>query len=180
MAAHVVYSDDAWIREMYEAGAQGYFDVLATHPYQGVSDEPPTAPDNGTKWRMTHTPTVRDVMCEFGDCDKELWFTEFGWSAYSTPPGAPNWERGVTLREQARNLVATLEQVRRRYPYVTNVFWYRERNGATGDPRLDNYGLLERDLEPKPAYSSLRAYLTDDAGRRRGVTRCEVATHLLP
>ena len=175
VAGHVVYSDDGWIRQMYRAGAADHFDVLATHPYQGVSNEPPAAPDNGTKWRMTHTPAVRDVMCEFGDCDKELWFTEFGWSAHRSPPNAPNWKRGVSEAEQAAYLVETIEQVRRRYPYVTNVFWYRERNGATGDPQLDNYGLMRRDLTPKPAYRSLQRHLRTSDRRTHGISRCEVS-----
>jgi hypothetical protein len=35
------------------------------------------------------------------------------------------------------------------------MIWYNERNRTTGAPQLDNYGLLERDLTPKPVYRAL-------------------------
>ena len=158
VVAHTVYNDDEWIRAMYQGGAQGHFDVLATHPYQGVSDDPPEAPDNGTKWRLTHIPAVRKVMCDFGDCAKKIWFTEFGWSAHANTGTEGNWQRGVTTSQQADFAVRTIELVRERYPYVTNIFWYNERNKDQGDVQHDNYGMLYRDLSPKPIYRAVKEY----------------------
>jgi polysaccharide biosynthesis protein PslG len=160
VAGEVVYNDDVWIRQMYEAGAEGYFDVIATHPYPGVADEPPDAPDNGTKWRMTHVPAVHDVMCDFNDCKKPIWFTEFGWSSHSNTGSEDNWERGVTLEEQAVNAVRAIKLVRDRYPYVTHMFWYTERNRTDADPQHNNLGLLRHDLTGKKVYWSVREFLT--------------------
>src|SRR5262249_46978116 len=50
----VEYNDEEWIAEAYSAGAQGYFDAMATHPYMGVANLPPSVPDDGTMWTMTH------------------------------------------------------------------------------------------------------------------------------
>lgn len=161
VAGSVVYNDDVWLGQMYAAGAKGYFDVIATHPYQGVADEAPEAPDNGTKWRLSHVPAVHNLMCRYGDCGKPIWFTEFGWSSHSNTGNEGNWERGVTLQQQAAYAVRAIEYVEANYPYVTKMFWYGERNKAQGNIQGDNYGLLYRDLTTKPVYSELKAFLAN-------------------
>lgn len=155
------YNDAEWISEAYDAGAAGHFDVMATHPYQGVADLPPETPDDGTRWLLTHVSEVREVMVRNGDQDKSIWFTELGWSSHTSDPDAPNWARGVTREQQADYLVRTLNMLRARYPYVSHVFWYRERDVDRGHPHKDNYGLLDRELRAKPVLQRLRAELTN-------------------
>jgi len=150
------YNDIEWLRGVYEGGGGDYFDVLSTHPYMAPADLPPETPDNGTKWTLRHVEAVRDLMENKGDDDKPIWFTEFGWSSHKDERKAESWRKGVTEKQQARYLVRTLKLIEKRYPYVTNLFWYRERDGASGDVHLDNYGLLRRDLAAKPAYNKLK------------------------
>lgn len=156
------YNDTDWLRKVYEAGAQGSFDVMSTHPYQGIADAPPETPDDGSRYTMAHVTKVYDLMKEFGDGSKKVWFTEFGWSTHDNWAGVDNWERGVTLQQQADFAVRTLKYLAANHPYVTNVFWYNERNHETGDVQYDNYGMLYRDLSPKPIYFALKNYLTSD------------------
>jgi polysaccharide biosynthesis protein PslG len=159
VAGSVVYNDDLWLKEMYEAGAKGYFDVIATHPYQGIADEPPEAPDLGTKWRMSHVAAVHRLMKSYGDGDKPIWFSEFGWSNHSNEGITSNWERGVTSEQQADYMVRAIKYIAENHPYVKKMFWYNERNQDAGKIQLDNYGLLNRDLSPKPVYSRVKSYL---------------------
>jgi hypothetical protein len=154
-----VHNDDAWIAKAYAAGAGGNFDVMSTHPYQAVADQPPETADNGTAWRLTHVTAVRTLMVGNGDGDKAIWFTEFGWSSHSNSRGVANWQRGVTRAQQADYLIRTLKLVSSRYSYVTNVFWYTDRDGMADDAQNANYGLLAADSTPKPAYTALREYL---------------------
>lgn len=154
------YNDTDYLAALYDLGVQGSFDVMATHPYQGFANAPPETPDDGTRGTLTHIGTVRDLMVEHGDGDLPIWFTEFGWSAHPTDPDAPNWQWGVTEAEQGDYLVRTLRWVATHAPYVTTVFWYNERAQDTGHAHLDGYGLLTADLEPRPVYETLRAYLT--------------------
>lgn len=155
----VVHNDDRWIGQAYDAGARGCFDVMATHPYQGPADLSPLAPDNGEIWRLTHVSAVRRVMVANGDADKPIWFTEMGWSSHPNTGKEQPWDRGVSEQQQADYAVDALRLVRDRYPYVRKAFWYNERNKATGSAQQDNFGLLRRDLAPKPVYAAVRAYL---------------------
>jgi hypothetical protein len=151
------YNDADWIRRAYDAGAQGAFDVMATHPYMGVGDANPATPDDGTMWTLNHVRAVRDLMVARGDANKPIWFTEFGWSTHATAANAPNWERGVSEATQATYLAQTVALVRANYPYVTRMYWYNERDLTDGGVQVENYGLLHRDLSPKPALAALAA-----------------------
>ncbi len=166
-----VNNDVAWLDAVYRAGAKGSFDVMATHPYQAPADLPPETPDNGTIWTLSHVAAVHALMGRYGDGDKPIWFTEFGWSSHENWAGVENWNRGVTLEKQADYLVRTIKYVGANFPYVTNIFWYNERNNAGGGAQYDNYGLLNRDLSPKPAYLALKSYLTGPA--RSSASRVE-------
>ncbi|MEI4273211.1 cellulase family glycosylhydrolase [Klenkia sp. LSe6-5] len=155
------YQDADWIEAAYRAGVRGSFDVMATHGYQAVGDEPPTSPDDGTPYRLTAVGRVHEVMAANGDGAVPIWFTEFGWSSFATRPGAEPLDRGVTRDQQAQYLISTLQELERRFPYVERAYWYNERDRATGDPRLDNYGLLERDGNPKPVATAAATWSGD-------------------
>ena len=98
-------------------------------------------------------------MVRNGDADKPIWFTEFGWSSHENWNGAPNWQLGVTPDQQGQYLVRAIQYTKAHYPYVSNMFWYGERNQTGADPQNANYGLLTNDLSEKPAYWALKNYL---------------------
>jgi len=153
-------NDDDWMRRLYAAGDGSSFDVLATHPYQGLGNAPPEYPDDGHRWWFTHLPAVRQVMIENGDAAKPIWFTEFGWSAHANGPNTPNWQLGVTQAQQADYLVRAFNYTRTNYPYVTAMFWYKERaNPQSIDVHEEGYALLDSDLTERPVYGALRSYL---------------------
>jgi aryl-phospho-beta-D-glucosidase BglC (GH1 family) len=162
----VSYNDTSYLSALYADGIQGSFDVLATHPYEGVASNPPTTADDGTEYTLAHVAAVHTLMVQHGDANKPIWFTEFGWSDHSnaTTPlasnGSTNWEQGVTDAQQGDYLVDTLRWVAQNAPYVTNTFSYEAVNETGQDIQNANYGLLNTDLSPKPAYTILEQYLT--------------------
>ena len=159
VAGGVSQNSDEWLEEAYKNSIGGSFDVLATHPYPGPSDAPPELPDDGNYWTMDHVRAVRNLMVRWGDGAKPIWFTEFGWSSHQNQPGTPGWRRGVSEQTQGEYLRRTISWATSQHPYVTNMFWYNERNRVTGDIREDNFGLLRRDLSEKPAYWALKRAL---------------------
>jgi hypothetical protein len=157
-----IHNNTDWLRAAYQAGVRGSFDVLATHPYAGPTDLPPEVPDQrgDNIYLLTHVAAVHALMVANGDGDKPIWFTEFGWSSHANSGGEANWDRGVTLQQQADYTLRAIRLVASRFPYVTNMIVYNERNRATGNRQLDNYGILNRDLSEKPVYAALRGYLS--------------------
>jgi hypothetical protein len=155
----VQYNDDAWIARAYAAGAQGYFDVMATHPYLGVANLPPGTSDDGTPWMLTHAAAVQRLMARYGDGDKPIWFTEIGWSTHANTAGTPHYELGVSEATQAAYLIETIDLIRTTMPYVTGLYWYAERDRpAGGTVHNQNYGLLRVDHSAKPILAAIKAF----------------------
>jgi polysaccharide biosynthesis protein PslG len=154
-------NDDGWIGQIYARGARDSFDVLATHPYQGLADAPPEHPDDGHRWWFTHLPVVRNLMTAYGDGAKPVWFTEFGWSAHANWPGIENWERGVTPEQQGDYFVRAIQHTAVNYTYVPVMFWYKERaEPNNSDVHEQGYALLNADVTDRPVYTRLKAFLT--------------------
>lgn len=161
LAAGSVYVDDAWWRDLYELGIKDYTDVVAVNPYMAVMDESPLEPDNGTVWRMQHLPALIQVMEDFDDTDKPIWFTEFGWSTHE-PYSPNNWERPVTPEQQALYLQQTMNLLRDEYPQVEKAFWYNLRSRTDANIHLNNFGLLNPDMSERPAYFMAQSLFTVD------------------
>lgn len=140
-----------WIKRMYAAGAHGYFDALAVHPYQHPENEAPDAASQGQVYRLTSLPLVHAEMVRNGDGDKPIWFTEFGWSTSLTGPKV-----GVDEPTQARYLEQPVGQIRRQYPYVSHAFWYCLRDRDDWTPFENSFGLLHVDGSAKPAFAALQ------------------------
>ncbi len=149
------YNDTDFIRRAYAAGAHGLFDVMATHPYMGIANAGPELADDGTIWTLSHVQAVRDLMVRNGDGHRAIWFTEFGWSTHQNDPSLPAWNRGVTETIQGVYLARAVSLVRTRYPYVTRMYWYNDRDLVAGGIQQQNYGLLRLDLSGKPALAML-------------------------
>lgn len=155
------FVDTNWIAAAYRAGAHGYFDVMAVHPYQGDASLPPEEPADGRRERLANTAALIDLMRSNGDGALPIWYTEFGWSAHANPPGTPVWYRGVSEQVQADYLRRTLDLVRARYPEVTKVFWYTSRDLVTGRIHPDHRGLMRRDFSPRPVLLAIRRYVEE-------------------
>jgi len=97
--AELMYLNDLdFLQSMYEHGAGDYFDVLAVHPF-GFAYPPempvdgqictPNDPQDGPIldrgcWSIEgfcfrRAEQARAIMTEYGDTDKPVWATEFGW-----------------------------------------------------------------------------------------------------
>ncbi len=169
-AARVVFgglstSDYDYVEDAYAAGARGYFDAMAVHPYTYCGTGSPDEVRRGGTGRITRDSflgyrEVRASMLARGD-DKPLWITEFGWNTSTArcDPAAGAWQGGVSEQLQASYL-------RRAYslfatdPYVGPAFAYNFRNNywqGDQDTPEARYGLVRSDFSPKPALDALRA-----------------------
>jgi hypothetical protein len=154
-------SDFYYLEDLYRLGGGDYFDAVAVQPYTYGVD--PTA-----SWRGVHAwedpdrisinafPAIKEVrasMVAFGDAEKDVWLTEFGYSTTTR-------EGGVSARRQARFLVKAYRYVER-LPWVKALFWYAARNNPFYEDENTyegRFGLASTNWRPKPSYGALRAY----------------------
>jgi hypothetical protein len=151
----VSQNDYSFIEGAYAAGAKGYFDVMAVHPYPGPNPPEPVWTSNGriTPTSFTGFKEVRDSMLARGD-DQPIWLTEFGWSTTTTE----SW--GVTQAQQADYLTRAYRLLES-YPYVTLAYWYNLRNNFwdnDADTWETQLGLMRTDFSHKPSYDAFKGY----------------------
>ena len=152
---------------------------MGIHPYQGVADEAPEAPDNGTIWRLNHLPALINTMAKYGEGAKQIWFTEFGWRAHVTLTSDGNWQRGVSPATQADYLARTITLVRTTYPTVTRLYWYKDR-ADSANPNEAQYGLIYPDGTPAPALKNLPATLRTGTQTGTGAAAAAVFVPIAP
>ncbi|MET8828658.1 hypothetical protein ABZX40_11315 [Streptomyces sp. NPDC004610] len=154
--------DKPWVENFIAAGGWNLIDAFAYHPGRGnfTPDYIPPGGDWGTGpegayWNFYGgLKQLKALMATHGE--KEIWLTE----AYA--PTKPNSWWHDTYRHAAENVLLTLALAKAEG--VTCVCWYQFHDSVLGMPQVadpDNveyhYGLMNRDLSPKP---SLLAYAT--------------------
>jgi hypothetical protein len=160
-AATVVFGGLSWdfksqtsfLKRAYDAGAKASFDVLGIHPYPDSDTDP-----NLVKWQTWYT-AAHNLMAQYGDGGKQIWFTEFGFNTSTATVAGGAWQAGVSELAQASMLTSAF-QILQSVPYVGVVIVYNLRNNYWGHDNPtsveDNFGLLHTDFSPKPAYSAFK------------------------
>jgi hypothetical protein len=127
-----------FVDQMYDAGAQGYFDALSFHPYQyttpfSMGGYHPDSP-------LNQLDDIHDLMVANGDGDKLIWASEYG------QPTAVSSEA-----EQAAYLEDMLTTWRE-IGYTGPAFVYTLEDDLTGSTNPeDTFGLIRDDGTWKPA-----------------------------
>ncbi|MGH3428858.1 MAG: cellulase family glycosylhydrolase [Mycobacteriales bacterium] len=164
-------NDDAFIRQCYQLGAKDYFDIMAVHPYEGDQRRPPETPDPGQRYYTTHFAVVAQVMAEFGDGQKPVWWTEFGYSVHSNAnvPSTMSWKYGVeTPQISGDYLRRAFELARTQYPQVKAIFVYTAyRVGNDPYGHESGYSLLNADGTAKAQLTILSQYMAGFDSYRR-------------
>jgi arabinogalactan endo-1,4-beta-galactosidase len=119
------------LREIYEAGGRGTFDVVALHPYTGKPRDV-----------VRLVKYARVVMKRHRDARKPVWITELSWPAakgrVTGTPGFETTERGqaARLREALRRLAAARRSLR-----IGAVYWYTWLSAEGGGSAFTYSGL---------------------------------------
>lgn len=141
-------------KAMYAAGAHGYFDAIASHPYSF-----PDMPWQQASWNpFVHLPEVHSLMVANGDGQKYIWLTEYGAPTNYTDP--TSYEKECLAADAGQTIVTEANQnsecsgaflaIKRDLPYVAALFWFNWQ-----DSKYDGtFGLLRADGTEKPSYST--------------------------
>jgi hypothetical protein len=128
--------------DMYERGAAQKADAIGIHPYPGVGPDE----DYVTDVRV-YLGKVQNVMDRYNDSSRPLWATEFGASTDGDQGYDP---------EQAAKAVTDLMDLFRHIRGIELTIIH-----SFVDPKLDGreggFGMLDRNLDPKPAFCAVNA-----------------------
>lgn len=135
-----------FLTDVYTAGAHGWFDAIAWHPYTGAD-----TPLTGQQF-VPEPVALAAIMATNGDGGKKIWGTEYGQAT-----GGPN---SVTEQTQA-SLVTSAMSTWYAQPWAGPLFWYSGRDTGTAyDDREQHFGVLRYDGSHKLAYARLQQLLT--------------------
>jgi polysaccharide biosynthesis protein PslG len=166
-------SDTRFLEDMYQYNngeVRRYFDVLGSHPY-GFNNPPDTKwPDNpnlslpvadwynkSNSFYFRRIEEQRSVMEKYGDGQKQMWLTEFGWCSDFRPDGYGECKYN-TLDQQGQYIVGAIQRARQYYPWMGVMFlwnlnfstfqeWY------TGP---SHFSIINGDWSPRPAYYAIK------------------------
>jgi len=149
-------ADVQWWEQLYSFGIREVTDIVAVNPYPTPADIGLSGDEPDVVYQLDEVDALSRVMSDHGDHDKPIWFTEIGWSTHRNEAGTADWERGVSAAHQAELLEETMRAVESKFPQVEKVFWYNLRDRAEGGSlHSSHFGLLDRDLRPKPSLERL-------------------------
>jgi hypothetical protein len=158
------------LERLYQAGARGFFDVAALHPYSAT---------------VAHVLRIiqlnRSVMARYGDGRKPVYVTELAWSAPKVRVD-PLVGVQVSARQQGRLLAAAYSALRRhRELRVEQADWFK----WSGDYRgrsIWNYTGLVAAYQHAPHFRPLPllAAYAGIARRLEGCTKSDLASRCKP
>jgi hypothetical protein len=154
LGGSLALSDGDFLSELYERGGiGGHYDAIAYHPYTNGRDPRASGTGDAKHSFIDGTLWLREIMAAHGDAGGELWITEVGASTCSGDAVC------VSERTQAR-FVRDYLGVAAAWPFVRAVVIYSLRDdGSSATDPSGSYGLLRRDLRPKPAWNAFRSAL---------------------
>jgi O-antigen ligase len=145
-------SDIRFLQKMYEAGARGFFDILAAKPY-GMWYEPYDRRVSPLETNFSRPILLREVMVDHGDADKAIWAVEFGWCALpSSWGGRPAPWTSDTEEVQAHRTVEAIQRAREEWPWMGVLALQHFQPLAEADDPLRGFSLVTNDLQPRLTY----------------------------
>jgi len=161
----IAIDDVVYLQQMYQAGLKSYCDAVGAHP-SGYNNPPdarvgytnpaePSCKGHRSFFFRETLEAYRNVMVSFGDANKRIWPTEFGWASTAYPAPGYEYAYNNTLEEQAQYSVAAY-QMAKNWGWIGPMFLWNLDFGVTNPgTELAYWSLLRPD--PVPAYAALAA-----------------------
>ena len=157
--------DFTYLEQMYQAGLKNVSDAIGVHP-SGYGNPPDVRVQDawaGTYSRPSHfdhasfyfrnvMEQYRNIMLKYGDGNKRLWPTEFGWASSSNPH--PGYEYATYNNEQQQGeYIVRAYQMMRDWGFVGPAFlWNLNYNVTQPGTELAAFG-----IQGRSAYGMIQA-----------------------
>jgi len=140
--------DIDFVRQLYDNGAQAYFDGISLHPYTFP------LPLSFTDGLGSIVDDVRQLMRERGDDGKKVWITEFGQPTGRSPDSVSEVDQAQILADAIRKS--------REVPWIGGFFIFNTIDLVVRpSDEVVSFGLFRRDYTPKPAVGRVREILSE-------------------
>lgn len=141
-----------YFESMYRYGAKDYMDAVGYHPYSY-----PSLPGNVLEWsawsQMSDLDrSIRSIMSDNGDGDKQVWVTEFGAPTNGPLNFADEYLQNYMIEDAIRQMSET--------PWMATLFFHSYKDLGTEQNNIENFfGVVRYDGTKKPSYYKLKSIL---------------------
>jgi polysaccharide biosynthesis protein PslG len=151
--------DDVYLHWLYQAGFGSWFDALGAHGlgYRWAPETVPTSVEGYShpSFYFRRIEQLREIMVQYGDADKQIWLTEFGWH---TDPVNPTfaWYR-VSEEEKGDYIVRAYRLAHERWAPWIGLMTLWTMPDPRWTPQMEQYywALLDPDGTERPSYRRL-------------------------
>ncbi len=155
-----------YLQRMYDAGAQGCFDIMSTQGY-GFFSGPTDQRMRPTTLNFARNLYLRDLMVANGDADKPIWISEAAWNPVDSPdvpdmPGKENFG-SVTPDQAARYMPLAYQRAQQQMAWVgvINYWFFKRPSDADQHQPYYYFRMVEPDFTPLPIYDSMKQYIAE-------------------
>ncbi len=154
---------DYW-EALYDLGAGDYFDVLTATGY-GIDQAPDEEPSHDVI-NLRRIELLRDVLEDYGDSEKPIWLTEYGWNAApdSIPEDELEWG-SVSVEEQAEWTAGGIRWMSENWEWfgVSSIWYFRQVGMIPPDAPEYYFAMVDLEFTPRQVYLTVQ----NDALERR-------------
>ncbi|HEY8598207.1 MAG TPA: hypothetical protein VIL85_07235 [Thermomicrobiales bacterium] len=162
--------DLIYLDQLYKVNGgeiKNYFDVLGSHPY-GMANPPDTlwsegkpGPEkkfyNHDSFYFRRFEQQYAIMQQYGDGDKQIWLSEWGWGSDFRPDGYQEFNT-VTEEMRAKYVTDAILQMRQKNPYMGVTFLWNLNWSIIGNwyDGPSHYSIINPDYSKRPVYDALK------------------------
>jgi spore germination protein YaaH len=145
VTSNVAIDDVAFLHQLYQNGLKDYSDAIGAHPsgFCNAPDARVGAPNpcggqfnNHRSFFFRETmESYRAVMVQYGDADKQIWPTEFGWGVDPSPKPGYEYEKNISTDMQAQWLKQAYQMMKAWGWVGVAILWnldFMDMNNETG------------------------------------------------
>ena len=150
--------DRIFLQQMYDAGARGYFDILAVQDY-GLFSGPGDRRLDDERINFSRPIILREIMVKNGDARTPIWAMEIGWNVLPAEFADAPYGR-VDEKRQARYAWLAYDRAENEWPWMGGMmYWFFRRV----DDREKNqpfyyFRMVEPDFRALPVYAAMKDY----------------------
>ena len=148
-------ADVLYLEDLYQIGADAYFDAVAAKPY-GFDSSPDDHTVNIDMLNFARIVALREIMLAYDDGTTALWASNWGWNALPDDwTGSPSIWGDVTQTEQSQYVLDGLDRAEREWAWLGGMILHHWQPNAPDDDPIWGFAIIDQNDKPTPLYNVL-------------------------